>query len=306
MLGYWQRPDLTADTIDDEGWLYTGDAGRLDDGFLFVTGRLKTVIVLPSGKNVQPEEVEEVLARSPIIGDVCVVGVAGPDGDEVVAVVTASEDAAADGEDAVRDAVRELGAGARRLQKTGARSGHPRRTAQDVDPEGPSRRGRRLARGRIPKRCTQTASSTRSGDRKVHVEESAAAGRLVSTAADLMEAGFRWHHMCEPTTTAYDLARAAVAQLADSATSSAASTPSSTRRACRSTATSATRRVRPRPADVKHLMDFPVSRLQADFGLDRRRRRRAEPAGVHGHARLPAPRPRPARRPSRRGTGSCA
>ena len=53
------------------------------------------------------------------------------------------------------------------------------------------------------------------GDRKLHVTESAAAGRLVSDAADLESAGFRWHHVCAPGTSAYHLAVAAVTQLAE-------------------------------------------------------------------------------------------
>src|SRR5690349_3418437 len=51
------------------------------------------------------------------------------------------------------------------------------------------------------------------GDTKLQVRESEQAGRLVSTAADLESAGFRWHHICEPSTTAYDLAKSAMKQL---------------------------------------------------------------------------------------------
>ena len=104
------------------------------------------------------------------------------------------------------------------------------------------------------------------GDRKVHVEESAAAGRLVSTAADLMEAGFRWHHVCEPSTSAYDLARAAVAQLAShdrlgpiDAVVYATCLPQN--------ANAGDAAAWQRTGDVKTLMDFPVSRLLADFDL---------------------------------------
>ena len=50
------------------------------------------------------------------------------------------------------------------------------------------------------------------GERRVHVEQSAAEGRLVSSAADLFSAGFRWHHVCRPETTAYDLAEATVSR----------------------------------------------------------------------------------------------
>lgn len=58
MKGYYNRPEETAEVIK-EGWLYTGDLGYLDkDGFLFITGRKKEIIVLPNGKNINPVEVE--------------------------------------------------------------------------------------------------------------------------------------------------------------------------------------------------------------------------------------------------------
>jgi long-chain acyl-CoA synthetase len=75
MKGYFRQPELTAEVIDEEGWLHTGDLGRIDsDGFLYVTGRLKNIIVLPNGKNVQVEEVEEAVSSSLIIKECCVVG----------------------------------------------------------------------------------------------------------------------------------------------------------------------------------------------------------------------------------------
>lgn len=67
MLGYHQNPEATAEVLQD-GWLRTGDLGYLDhDGFLFIQGRKKAVIVLSSGKNVYPEEVEYHLNQSPYI-----------------------------------------------------------------------------------------------------------------------------------------------------------------------------------------------------------------------------------------------
>lgn len=75
MKGYYNRPDLTAEVIDEEGWLHTGDIARIDkDGFIFITGRIKSMIVLSGGKKVFPEDVEAVLEPSPKFAEVCVFG----------------------------------------------------------------------------------------------------------------------------------------------------------------------------------------------------------------------------------------
>jgi len=75
MKGYYRRDDLTRDAIDPEGWFHTGDVGKIDgDGFLYVTGRLKSLIVLGNGKKVDPEEVEVSLSRASKIKSVCVFG----------------------------------------------------------------------------------------------------------------------------------------------------------------------------------------------------------------------------------------
>lgn len=64
MKGYYNRPDETAEVIKD-GWLYTGDLGRIEkEGFLYITGRKKEIIVLPNGKNINPVEVEMKLESS--------------------------------------------------------------------------------------------------------------------------------------------------------------------------------------------------------------------------------------------------
>jgi long-chain acyl-CoA synthetase len=79
MQGYFNRPDATAAALRD-GWLYTGDLGYLDDkGRLFITGRKKEMIVLASGKNIYPEEIEAVYLKSPFIKEICVLGVSNPD-----------------------------------------------------------------------------------------------------------------------------------------------------------------------------------------------------------------------------------
>jgi len=74
MQGYYNRPDANAETLR-EGWLHTGDLGRFDrKGRLFITGRKKDVIVLGSGKNIYPEDVEAHYLQSPYIKEMCVVG----------------------------------------------------------------------------------------------------------------------------------------------------------------------------------------------------------------------------------------
>ncbi len=78
MQGYFNRPDATADVLKD-GWLYTGDLGYLDaDGRLYVTGRKKEIIVLSSGKNLYPEEIEAHYRQSPLIMELCILGLTKP------------------------------------------------------------------------------------------------------------------------------------------------------------------------------------------------------------------------------------
>ncbi len=74
MRGYYNRPEATAEVLRD-GWLYTGDLGYRDAaGNLFITGRKKDMIVLSSGKNIFPEEIEAHYQRSPFIKEICVMG----------------------------------------------------------------------------------------------------------------------------------------------------------------------------------------------------------------------------------------
>lgn len=104
------------------------------------------------------------------------------------------------------------------------------------------------------------------GERKTLVGESAEAGRLVSAPEDLEAAGFRRHHLCEPGTGAYDLARAATARLA--ATGGLQGIDAIVYSTCLPlNANAGDPDDWRRTGDVKHLMDFPGSRLQADFGL---------------------------------------
>ncbi|WP_246658728.1 long-chain fatty acid--CoA ligase [Mesorhizobium sp. J18] len=73
--GYWGKPDKSAEAIDPEGWLHTGDVGRIDnEGFLFITGRAKDIIITAGGKNITPAEIENRLKFSPYISDAVVLG----------------------------------------------------------------------------------------------------------------------------------------------------------------------------------------------------------------------------------------
>ncbi|WP_225731463.1 MULTISPECIES: long-chain-fatty-acid--CoA ligase [unclassified Nocardia] len=89
MLGYWNRPDATAETLVD-GWIHTGDAGYLDaDGYLYIRDRVKDMIIV-GGENIYPTEIENVLSRHPAVADAAVIGI--PDealGEAVCAFVVA-------------------------------------------------------------------------------------------------------------------------------------------------------------------------------------------------------------------------
>ena len=75
MLGYYKNPELTQKVLRD-GWLYTGDLGYMDEnGFLYITGRKKNVIVTATGKHVFPEELELLLTESPYVKDAVVLGI---------------------------------------------------------------------------------------------------------------------------------------------------------------------------------------------------------------------------------------
>ena len=72
--GYWNKPEKTADTIR-QGWLHTGDVGRIDDdGFVYLIDRMKDIIITAGGKNITPSEIENQLKFSPYITDAVVVG----------------------------------------------------------------------------------------------------------------------------------------------------------------------------------------------------------------------------------------
>ena len=74
-MGYLNQPEKTAETIDAEGWLHSGDVGTLDaDGFFKISDRLKDIIITAGGKNITPSEIENQLKFSPYITDAVVIG----------------------------------------------------------------------------------------------------------------------------------------------------------------------------------------------------------------------------------------
>ncbi|MBN2317466.1 MAG: AMP-binding protein [Acidobacteria bacterium] len=86
MEGYYNNPEATKETLQD-GWLCTGDLGYIDsDGFLYIRGRKKSVIVSPSGKNIYPEEVEAEILRSPYISECLVYGCGADDSGQDFAI----------------------------------------------------------------------------------------------------------------------------------------------------------------------------------------------------------------------------
>lgn len=103
--GYWEDPEQTASLFTDDHWLRTGDLARMDSsGRLTLLGRSKDMIVLPSGMNVYPEDVERVLSAQSGIDDCAVVGVHDPGGGVHVEAAICSESSDADLAEAVRHA----------------------------------------------------------------------------------------------------------------------------------------------------------------------------------------------------------
>lgn len=75
MKGYYNNPEATADTIDSDGWLHSGDVGKIDDdGFVFITGRKKEIYVSSGGKNIAPLVIEETMKSIPIVSQCFLVG----------------------------------------------------------------------------------------------------------------------------------------------------------------------------------------------------------------------------------------
>jgi long-chain acyl-CoA synthetase len=74
-MGYLNLPEMTAETIDADGWLHTGDVGKVStDGYVTITDRIKDIIITAGGKNITPSEIENELKFSPYITDAVIIG----------------------------------------------------------------------------------------------------------------------------------------------------------------------------------------------------------------------------------------
>lgn len=78
MLGYWGNPEATAQALDADGWLRTGDQARLADGLLYITGRIKEIIVLANGEKVPPVDMELAIQLDPLLEQALVIGEGKP------------------------------------------------------------------------------------------------------------------------------------------------------------------------------------------------------------------------------------
>jgi long-chain acyl-CoA synthetase len=79
MLGYWNNPEATKAMIGPDGWLNSGDTARIDgQGHVFITGRLKEIIVLSNGEKVPPVDIESAIARDPLFEQVMLLGEGKP------------------------------------------------------------------------------------------------------------------------------------------------------------------------------------------------------------------------------------
>ncbi|MDQ3321532.1 MAG: AMP-binding protein [Acidobacteriota bacterium] len=74
--GYYKNPEATKDAFTEDGWFKSGDLGKFDEnGDLFIVGRSKDVIVLPNGKNIHPEDLEVQYSKTPLVEEICILGV---------------------------------------------------------------------------------------------------------------------------------------------------------------------------------------------------------------------------------------
>lgn len=108
MLGYLNNPTANAEVFTDDGWFKTGDIGYIENGYIFITGRKKNLILLSNGKNVFPEELEEHLSHNDIVGESVVLARKNDAGEQVItAIVYPNQELISNmTEDEVHDAVK--------------------------------------------------------------------------------------------------------------------------------------------------------------------------------------------------------
>ncbi|MGB4988781.1 MAG: AMP-binding protein, partial [Pyrinomonadaceae bacterium] len=117
--GYYQNPTATAESFTEDGWFRSGDLGKLVDGHLYIVGRGKDVIVLPSGKNVHPEDLEVHYLKCPLVAELAIIGIQDPNesragSEKLAAVVVPDFDylkqaKVANSKEAIRHALDNLG-----------------------------------------------------------------------------------------------------------------------------------------------------------------------------------------------------
>ncbi len=112
MKGYYNHPDLTAEAIDSEGWLHTGDVGKFHKGYLKITDRIKNIIVNSFGKNVYPTPIENAYLKSPKIEQIFLIGdnqeyltaIVVPSREEMKEVFKSTENYFAEADNFIQDA----------------------------------------------------------------------------------------------------------------------------------------------------------------------------------------------------------
>ena len=78
MLGYWNNAEATSAMIDEQGWLHTGDKARIENEHIYITGRLKDILVLSNGEKVPPADIELAISLDPLFEQVLVIGEGKP------------------------------------------------------------------------------------------------------------------------------------------------------------------------------------------------------------------------------------